>query len=56
MPQAIPDQANTGFCAVVASLPAEPKLREVLTRLSEILAPVHQRILGGGLKSQWQPA
>jgi signal transduction histidine kinase len=31
---------------------AEPKLREVQNRLSEILAPIHQAILDGGSESQ----
>lgn len=32
--------------------PLEPKLREVRDRLSEILAPIRQTILDGGLESQ----
>jgi hypothetical protein len=32
--------------------PAEPKLREVQNRLSEILAPIHQAIVDGGSESQ----
>jgi signal transduction histidine kinase len=32
--------------------PAEPKLREVRDRLSEMLAPIRQTVLDGGSESQ----